>query len=93
MSVSPAPATPRGTASLPIAWRRPAVLRAEGLPMIPIMILVTLALVAILAELIAPYNPEVGASAGGSARRRGSPAAARRTCSAPTTSAATSSRG
>ena len=61
MSVSPAPATPRGTASLPIAWRRPAVLRAEGLPMIPIMILVTLALVAILAELIAPYNPEVGA--------------------------------
>jgi peptide/nickel transport system permease protein len=60
MSVSPAPASPSRAASLPIAWRV-AAFRTEGLPVIPIIILVTLALVAVFAELIAPYNPEIGA--------------------------------
>jgi peptide/nickel transport system permease protein len=60
MSVSPAPASPSRAASLPIAWQV-AAFRTEGLPVIPIIILVTLALVAVFAELIAPYNPEIGA--------------------------------
>jgi peptide/nickel transport system permease protein len=40
--------------------RRLPAFRTEGLPMLPIAILVTLALLAVFAELIAPYNPEIG---------------------------------
>ena len=59
MSVSPAPASPSPVAAVPVTWRLP-VFRADGLPMLPIAILVTLALMAIFADLIAPYNPEIG---------------------------------
>ncbi len=59
MSVSPAPASPSPVAALPVARRVPAF-RTEGFPMLPIAILVTLALLAIFAELIAPHNPEIG---------------------------------
>jgi len=59
MSVSPAPASPSPVATVPVTWRLP-VFRADGLPMLPIAILVTLALMAIFADLIAPYNPEIG---------------------------------
>jgi peptide/nickel transport system permease protein len=34
--------------------------RMHGLPMLPIVILVAMALMAIFAEVIAPYNPEIG---------------------------------
>jgi len=59
MSVSPAPASPSPVAAVPVTWRLPAF-RADGLPMLPIAILVTLALMAIFADVIAPYNPEIG---------------------------------
>ena len=59
MSVSPAPASPSPVAALPVP-RRVAAFRTEGFPMLPIAILVTLALLAIFAELIAPHNPEIG---------------------------------
>jgi peptide/nickel transport system permease protein len=59
MSVSPAPAAPSPTASVPITYRIPAF-RTDGLPMLPIAILVTLALMAIFADVIAPHNPEIG---------------------------------
>jgi len=59
MSVSPAPASPSPVATLPVTRRLPAF-RAQGLPMVPIAILVTLALLAIFADLIAPSNPEIG---------------------------------
>ncbi|RPH85403.1 MAG: ABC transporter permease [Candidatus Rokuibacteriota bacterium] len=59
MSVRPAPASPDPVASAPVIRRLPAF-RTEGLPMLPIAILVTLALLAVFAELIAPYNPEIG---------------------------------
>jgi peptide/nickel transport system permease protein len=58
MSVSPAPAAP-SPVSAPLTWRWPG-LRLEGLPLLPIGILLVLALVAILADVIAPYNPEIG---------------------------------
>ena len=60
MSVSPAPAAP--SRSLTFGWRL-ASLRAktEGLPWIPVGILVGLFLVAVFADFIAPHNPEVGA--------------------------------
>jgi peptide/nickel transport system permease protein len=45
--------------SAPLIRRLPAF-RTEGLPMLPIAILVTLALLAVFAELIAPHNPEIG---------------------------------
>src|SRR5947209_3434659 len=47
------------TASLSLSWRFPAV-RLDNFPTIPVAILVVLALLAIFAEVIAPYNPEVG---------------------------------
>jgi peptide/nickel transport system permease protein len=59
MSVSPAPAAPSPTASVPITYRIPAI-RTDGLPMLPIAILFTLALMAIFADVIAPHNPEIG---------------------------------
>src|SRR5262245_3148493 len=49
--------TPAATFTLP---GRLAGLRISGFPIIPAAILVTIALLAIFAELIAPYNPEVG---------------------------------
>jgi peptide/nickel transport system permease protein len=42
-----------------VAWRFSA-LRVEGFPWIPTVILSTIALVAIFANVLAPYNPEVG---------------------------------
>jgi peptide/nickel transport system permease protein len=59
MNVSPAPAAPSPVASAPITYRLPRI-RTEGLPMVPIAILVTLALLAIFADLIVPHNPEIG---------------------------------
>ena len=59
MSVSPAPAAPGPVTSVPITYRLPRI-RTEGVPMLPIAILVTLALLAIFAEVIAPHNPEIG---------------------------------
>jgi len=46
-------------ASLTVAWRF-AALRIEGFPWIPSAILGTIALVAIFANVLAPYNPEIG---------------------------------
>ena len=46
-------------ASLTVAWRFSA-LRVVGFPWIPTVILSTIALVAIFANVLAPYNPEVG---------------------------------
>ena len=57
MSVN-APA-PSRAAGLTVAWRM-AAFRVEGLPIIPITILVVLAFLAIFADFIAPHNPEVG---------------------------------
>jgi len=45
--------------NVPVAWRL-AALRLGGFPVIPTAILASIALVAILAEVIAPYNPEIG---------------------------------
>jgi peptide/nickel transport system permease protein len=46
-------------ASLTVAWRF-AALHIEGFPWIPSAILGTIALVAIFANVLAPYNPEIG---------------------------------
>src|SRR6266436_9790059 len=46
-------------ASLTVAWRF-AALHIEGFPWIPSAILCTIALVAIFANVLAPYNPEIG---------------------------------
>lgn len=46
-------------ASLTLPWRLPSV-RIEAQALIPIVILTVLTLAAIFAELIAPYNPEIG---------------------------------
>lgn len=46
-------------AGLSLAWRF-AAFRAEGFPVIPTLILAFLILLALSAELIAPWNPEVG---------------------------------
>lgn len=59
MSVSPAPAAPSPAASAPITYRLPRI-RMEGWPWVPIVILATLALLAIFADVIAPHNPEIG---------------------------------
>src|SRR4029079_205307 len=58
MSVSPA-RSPSPVASAPIAWRMPRI-RLEGLPLFPIGILLVLVFAAVFADLIAPYNPEIG---------------------------------
>src|SRR5262249_57961618 len=47
------------TATLSLGWRWPR-LHVGNLPIIPIAILVIVTLVAIFAEFITPYNPEVG---------------------------------
>jgi len=46
--------------TLTLPWRLPR-LNIHGWPLIPIGILIVLALVAIFAEFITPYNPEIGA--------------------------------
>jgi len=46
-------------ASLTLPWRFPSV-RIEAQALIPIVILTVLALAAIFADVIAPYNPEIG---------------------------------
>jgi peptide/nickel transport system permease protein len=46
-------------ATLTLPWRFVAF-RTHGLPLLPIAIIVGMALMAIFAELIAPYNPEIG---------------------------------
>ena len=57
MSVNaPAPSRAGG---LTVAWRM-AAFRTEGVPMVPIAILVVLAFLAVFAEFVAPHNPEVG---------------------------------
>src|SRR2546426_9810901 len=40
--------------------RRLAAFRTEGFPLIPIAILMTVMLVALFANVLAPHNPEVG---------------------------------
>jgi len=39
---------------------RPAVVRLEGFPLIPVLILAGIAIVAVFAEMLAPYDPEIG---------------------------------
>ena len=46
-------------AALTVAWRL-AAFRTGGFPLVPTLILVTLALVAIFADALAPHNPELG---------------------------------
>jgi peptide/nickel transport system permease protein len=46
-------------ASLPVAWRF-ASLRIKGFPWIPAIILGIIALVAVFAGVLAPYDPEIG---------------------------------
>jgi len=46
-------------ATVTTAWRLPA-LRIEGLPIFPIAILLLFAILAILADVIAPHDPQVG---------------------------------
>jgi peptide/nickel transport system permease protein len=78
MSVSPAPTAPTGTPSIALGWRLAALRsRTEGMPWVPVVILATLLVLAILADFVAPHNPEIGSlsqrfrppawSAGGSA--------------------------
>jgi peptide/nickel transport system permease protein len=54
-----ASAAPSRAAGLTLAWRL-ASFRSEGFPLIPVLILLTLALVAIFADVIAPSDPEIG---------------------------------
>ena len=51
--------TPSRAAGLPTAWPM-AAFKSEGFPLVPILILLVLVLVALFADFIAPYNPEVG---------------------------------
>jgi peptide/nickel transport system permease protein len=51
--------TRSASTALTLAWRI-ATLRAEGLPVIPIAILVLVAVTALFANVLAPHNPEVG---------------------------------
>ena len=46
-------------ASVTVPWRFPS-LRIEGFPWIPAIIIGVIALVAVFAEVLAPYNPEIG---------------------------------
>ena len=56
--MSASPATPTTTTGTLAGWL--PKLRTEGLPLVPVGILVVLAFLAVFAELIAPYNPEIG---------------------------------
>ena len=46
-------------ASVAVPWRFPRI-RIEGFPWIPTMIIGVIALAAIFADVLAPYNPEIG---------------------------------
>jgi peptide/nickel transport system permease protein len=61
MSVN-ATTVPTSVRTPSLAWRL-AALRREGLPVLPIVILLVLTFVAAFAEFIAPHNPEVGSLA------------------------------
>src|SRR5881227_658076 len=56
------------TVSLPVrapsrfAWRL-AALRSRGFPLIPVLILASVGLIALFANVLAPHNPEVGSLA------------------------------
>src|SRR5262249_43437747 len=50
----------RPAAGLALPWRLPR-LHVKGFPVIPTAIIAGIALVAIFADVIAPYNPEIGA--------------------------------
>jgi peptide/nickel transport system permease protein len=56
--MSASPASPTTTTGTLAGWL--PKLRTEGLPLLPIGILLVLAFLAVFAELIAPYNPEIG---------------------------------
>lgn len=56
--MSASPASPTTTTGTLTGWL--PKLRTEGLPLLPIGILVVLAFLAVFAELVAPYNPEIG---------------------------------
>jgi peptide/nickel transport system permease protein len=47
--------------TLTLPWRMTSAFRSEGFPYIPIAILFALAFIAIFANFLAPYDPEVGA--------------------------------
>ena len=47
--------------AVPLAPRSDFVRGLEGFPLIPVLILVGIAFVAIFADLLAPYDPEIGA--------------------------------
>jgi peptide/nickel transport system permease protein len=51
--------TRSASSTLTLAWRL-ATLRAEGLPVIPIAILLLVLATALFADVLAPHNPEVG---------------------------------
>jgi peptide/nickel transport system permease protein len=51
--------TRSASSTLTLAWRI-ATLRAEGLPVIPIAILLLVLATALFADVLAPHNPEVG---------------------------------
>ena len=57
--MSASPASPSATTGTPAVFRLPKI-RTEGLPLVPIAILVVLAVLANFAEWIAPFNPEIG---------------------------------
>jgi peptide/nickel transport system permease protein len=67
MSVNPAtigsippPAGPSRAAGLTLAWRYATLRDKGGFPTLPVAILVFLVFIAVFANLLAPYNPEVG---------------------------------
>src|SRR2546422_11087242 len=53
-------ASSRSASAILTLPRRLAAFRTEGFPLIPISILLTVMLVAIFANALAPHNPEVG---------------------------------
>ena len=65
--------------------------RLKGFPLIPVMILLFIAFVAVFADVLAPHDPQIGSLA--SARPSGRQAAAWNTCWAPTMSGAMCCRG
>src|SRR5262245_19247155 len=46
--------------AVPLPVRQDIVRGLEGFPLVPVLILAGIALVAIFAEVLAPYDPEVG---------------------------------
>jgi peptide/nickel transport system permease protein len=66
MSVNPAtigsmpPAGPSRAAGLTLAWRYATFRAKGGFPTVPIAILAFLVFIAVFANVLAPYNPEIG---------------------------------